>query len=90
MNEGSSTCPFCHPDGSLFENELAYACPDRFPVNPGHLLVIPKRHVADFFLTTKEERAALQSLLDVAKRHLDGKYAPSGYNIGINVGVARG
>ncbi|MFN3398118.1 MAG: HIT family protein [Sulfurimicrobium sp.] len=90
MDEVSPTCPFCHPEDILFENDLAYARPDLYPVNPGHLLIIPKRHVADFFLTTREERDALQSLLDEAKHHLDGKYAPSGYNIGINVGEAAG
>ncbi|MEN6587286.1 MAG: HIT family protein [Sulfuricella sp.] len=90
MNEGSQTCAFCHPDGILFENDLAYARSDLYPVNPGHLLVIPKRHVADFFLTTEAEKAALLSLLDEAKHLLDEKYVPDGYNIGINVGEAAG
>lgn len=90
MNEGSQICPFCRPDNILFENDLAYACPDQYPVNPGHLLIIPKRHVADFFLTTEAEKAALLSLLDEAKHHLDGKYVPAGYNVGINVGEAAG
>lgn len=90
MNEGSQICPFCHPEGVLFENDLAYACPDRFPVNPGHLLIIPRRHVADFFLTSEGEKAALLSLLDEAKHRVDGQYAPAGYNIGINVGEAAG
>lgn len=90
MNNSSQNCPFCHPDGILFENELAYAKPDKFPVNPGHLLIIPKRHVADFFLTSDAEKVALLSLLDVAKRYLDGEHAPAGYNVGINVGELAG
>lgn len=90
INEGTQTCPFCLPDDILFENDLAYARADLYPVNPGHLLIIPKRHVADFFLTTGEEKAALQSLLDEAKHYLDEKYVPDGYNIGINVGEAAG
>jgi diadenosine tetraphosphate (Ap4A) HIT family hydrolase len=90
MNDHADNCPFCEPDGVLFENELAYAKADKFPVNPGHLLVIPKRHVADFFLTTGEEKIALLSLLDEAKRHLDAKHAPAGYNVGINVGEVAG
>lgn len=90
MDNSSTSCPFCHPDGILLANGLAYAKPDKYPVNPGHLLIIPKRHVADFFLTTEAEKVALLSLLDEAKHYLDGKHAPAGYNVGINVGEAAG
>lgn len=90
MNADIPNCPFCHPDGILFENELAYAKQDKFPVSPGHLLIIPKRHVADFFLTSEAEKVALLSLLDVAKNYLDGKHTPAGYNVGINVGEVAG
>lgn len=90
MNNVSQNCPFCNPDGILLENDLAYARPDKYPVNPGHLLIIPRRHVADFFLATTDEKTALMSLLDEAKHYLDGKHAPAGYNIGINVGEVAG
>jgi len=90
MNNDDHDCPFCHPDSVLFGNDLVYAKPDKFPVNPGHLLIIPRRHVADFFLTTEEEKAALLSMLDKAKKYLDGKHAPAGYNVGINVGEVAG
>lgn len=90
MDEGSQDCPFCHPDVLLFENDLAYAKPDKYPVNTGHLLIIPKRHVADFFLMTEAEKVALLSLLDEAKHYLDGKHAPAGFNVGINVGEVAG
>ena len=90
MNIDSPNCPFCHPEHMLFEDDLAYAIADKFPVNPGHLLIIPKRHVADLFQTTGAERTALLSLLDQAKLYLEGKHAPAGYNIGINVGEVAG
>ncbi len=90
MNEDLPDCPFCHPPGILFENELAYVIQDGYPVNPGHLLIIPKRHVADFFRTSGAEKAALLSLLDDAKQYLDAKHAPAGYNVGINVGEVAG
>jgi len=53
-------------------------------------LIIPRRHISDFFLTTGEEKAAMLSLLDKAKLFLDGKYTPDGYNVGINVGEVAG
>jgi diadenosine tetraphosphate (Ap4A) HIT family hydrolase len=72
------------------ENSQAYVIEDRFPVNPGHLLIIPKRHVADFFLVSEAERSALCALLEEAKAYLDSRYAPAGYNVGVNVGPAAG
>jgi len=90
MNNDTQDCPFCHPDGVLFGNELAFVKPDKFPVNPGHLLIVPRRHVTDFFLTTAEERTAMLSLLDKAKKYLDGQHAPDGYNVGANVGEVAG
>lgn len=86
----SATCPFCLPGSIVFENALAYVRADKYPVTRGHLLIIPKRHVADFFHTTEAEKTALLALLDDAKHYLDGQYAPSGYNVGINVGETAG
>lgn len=83
-------CPFCRLDNAVLKNELAYALFDTHPVNPGHLLLLPKRHVASYFEATAEEKSALFALLEVAKRLLDEQYAPDGYNIGVNVGEAAG
>lgn len=90
MDNSSAICPFCHPEGILFENDLAYSLLDKSPVNPGHLLIIPKRHIADFFHCSHAEKEALLYLLDEAKSYLDGKHTPAGYNIGINVGAVAG
>lgn len=83
-------CPFCDATDPLLANELAYARFDRYPVTPGHLLILPRRHVASFFETTPEEQAALWSLLFEAKRLLDESRAPHGYNVGVNVGEVAG
>ncbi len=72
------------------ENELAVAFWDANPVSKGHLLVITKRHVKDFFETTKEERNAMFELIDKAKKIIDEKDKPTGYNIGINCGISAG
>lgn len=83
-------CPFCRSDDAALGNALAYARFDKFPVNPGHLLILPRRHVADYFEATREERAALFELVDAGKALLDERFHPHGYNVGINVGVAAG
>ncbi|HTT13927.1 MAG TPA: HIT family protein [Burkholderiaceae bacterium] len=90
MDEPASQCPFCSPDGSVLRNCLAYARFDRYPVTPGHLLLIPLRHEADFFATTHEERTALLDLMEQAKASLDREFHPDGYNVGVNVGAAAG
>ncbi|WP_374682433.1 HIT family protein [Accumulibacter sp.] len=87
MNE---PCPFCQPDGQLLGNDLAYVRFDKNPVTPGHCLIIPFRHVADFFATTTEERQAMFALADAAKRMIDSDFGASGYNLGINVGGVAG
>ena len=44
-----SVCPFCAETDAVLVSELALARPDANPVTPGHLLVLTRRHVADFF-----------------------------------------
>ena len=85
-----NNCIFCNQEELILENELTWARYDRYPVSPGHLLIITKRHVADFFDTTIEERRALNDLLEECKKMLDREYSPDGYNIGVNCGTAAG
>ena len=89
---GRLNCPFCRPspDDVMIDHELAYALYDRYPVNPGHMLVIPRRHVAGWFEATGPEQQALLAVLDRVKELLDERYNPDGYNIGINMGEAAG
>ena len=85
-----SNCIFCNQEEIVLENELAWARYDKYPVSPGHMLIITKRHVAEFFDTTIEERRALNDLLEECKKMLDREYSPDGYNIGVNCGAAAG
>ena len=89
---GDMSCPFCNPDREeiVLANDLCYVRFDKYPVNPGHLLVIPFRHVAGFFDATDDEQAALLALVREAKRFLDGRFHPDGYNIGVNISPAAG
>ena len=72
------------------ENDLAFAIFDGYPVSKGHLLVITKRHIKDWWETTKEERIAIFELIDEAKKLIDNEYHPDGYNIGMNLGIEAG
>ena len=88
-----NTCPFCRVEAEreiLASSELSLAFFDGFPVSPGHVLIIPRRHVASYFDLTAEERQDIQSLLSHVKSIIDEKYHPDGYNIGVNVGEAAG
>ena len=68
----------------------AFALLDRFPVTPGHMLIIPCRHVSDWFETTAEERRDLFTLADEARACLIREHRPDGFNLGVNVGKAAG
>ncbi|MGE3511721.1 MAG: HIT family protein [Vicinamibacterales bacterium] len=86
-------CVFCGRLASrdLFAgNEHAAAFPDAFPLSPGHCLIVPRRHQADFFALSAEEQAAVWALVLEVRRHIEASTAPDGYNIGINVGEAAG
>jgi diadenosine tetraphosphate (Ap4A) HIT family hydrolase len=89
---GDPTCLFCRipAEDILIEHPLVLVKRDGYPVSRGHTLIIPRRHVASFFETTEEERAAMMKLLDEAKAILDREYSPDGYNIGINNGAVAG
>ncbi|WP_100372086.1 HIT family protein [Bacillus sp. FJAT-45037] len=86
----SNTCPFCSITTYILENDLAYAIYDQYPVTEGHILVIPKRHVADYFEATSEEQVAVQSLVKGARSLLLDTYSPDGFNVGVNCGDAAG
>ncbi len=83
-------CPFCIPNEIILSSDLAFAIYDRYPVNEGHMLIIPRRHVEDYWGSTSDEREALCDLMEECKMHLDKMFKPDGYNIGINCGEAAG
>ena len=89
---GVLTCPFCNPSEEeiVLASDLCYARYDKFPASPGHLLLIPFRHVANLFDATDAELAALLALVREGKNLLDGRFHPDGYNVGVNVGTAAG
>lgn len=86
------SCPFCTLDARAIvaDDPLAFAFRDRYPVSPGHTLVVTRRHVPDYFVCSQDERAALLALVERVKAQLDGELGPDGYNVGFNAGEAAG
>ncbi len=87
-------CPFCNlPEEPplVDSNDLAFAVYDKFPVTKYHTLIIPKRHVADYFELSAEEAAAVHALLHRRKQRLQQRDATiTGFNVGVNVGADAG
>lgn len=87
------SCPFCENLSDrriIVESTMAFAIFDNFPVNPGHTLIIPKRHIAIYFELSQAEQQACWELLNEVKKVLDLEFNPHAYNIGINVGEIAG
>jgi len=86
-------CPFCEVSSDLIiaENELCYARKDGFPVTDGHTLIIPKRHVSDYFDLYQPEINAIHRMITGRKEDLgsdDGSI--TGFNVGVNSGISAG
>ena len=87
------SCVFCQTGKSdvLFENELSYAIYDINPVTPHHTLIIPKRHVPDFFDLYEPEIHAIHALLGETQKEIEGlDEAVTGFNVGVNSGEDAG
>jgi diadenosine tetraphosphate (Ap4A) HIT family hydrolase len=88
----SEPCPFCNVDESrvVFRDDLVFAIWDRYPVSDGHLLVITKRHVADWFEASEEEQQAVLRALERGRQIILERHAADGFNVGVNIGTAAG
>ena len=84
------SCELCTPADVVAENALAYVRRDNHALSRGHVLVVPKRHVADYFEMSADEQIAVLQLLNEAQRRIQKQEAPDGYNIGVNIGKAAG
>lgn len=89
---GDEASPFLaiDPEKWVGSNELAFAVRDRYPVSPGHTLVIPRRPVPDWWSTTPQERTALLALVEQVTEDLRADLRPDGFNVGLNDGIAAG
>ena len=86
-------CSFCNPETEreiIVESATAYSIYDKFPVNVGHALIIPKKHLTDYFQLSFKEQSACWFMLNTVKNIIDKEYKPAGYNVGINVNASAG
>ena len=89
-------CIFCEDKGiNLYDSGIPnlknwYLKWDEYPVNSGHILIIPKRHFQSIFEINFIEFLELWKAIYYAKKLIEKEYNPDGYNIGINDGVAAG
>ena len=93
MSDPNNPCLFCNinESGLAEENDLAYASYDTFPVTDMHCLIIPKRHVKDYFDLTDEEIIACNMLIKNIKKEIEFKDPKvKGFNIGTNAGKISG
>ena len=93
MKDPNNPCLFCNTEESGFtiQNELAYASYDTYPVSTFHCLIIPKRHIKDYFELTNEELLACNNLMKIVKKEIINKdETVSGFNLGTNIGKVSG
>lgn len=95
--KGLSDCPFCTSPGRddadglvVARGRHAYVVMNLFPYSPGHLLVCPYRHVADYTDLTADEAHEVAALTQQAMRVVRAVSAPDGFNVGMNQGEVAG
>tara|TARA_Y100000591_G_C21432571_1_gene497608 strand:+ start:169 stop:567 length:399 start_codon:yes stop_codon:yes gene_type:complete len=93
MNDPNNPCLFCNSkkSGVIHENELAFASYDTYPVSKYHCLIIPKRHIKDYFDLTDQELIACNKLIKIIKKEILGRdQSVKGFNLGTNIGKVSG
>ena len=97
-DDSAGECPFCRiptngDDAAglvVRRGERAYALLNLYPYAPGHLMVCPYRHIADYTDTTAEEAEEVSAMTKTAMRVLRSVSNAEGFNIGMNQGAAGG
>jgi len=93
IRDPNNPCLFCNTkeSGIAAENEFAYASYDSYPVSDFHCLIIPKRHVKDYFEMSDQELLACNDLIKKIKNEILAKdKTVKAFNIGTNAGKMSG
>jgi len=94
-SEKPDGCVFCRDSIRneslvLCERRSCYVIMNKYPYAPGHLLVVPFRHIGDVVDMDNEERTEVMDLMGLSVRILKKALKPQGFNIGMNLGAAAG
>lgn len=96
MNERDPDCLFCRiaageiPSDRVHEDDQVVAFRDIAPRAPTHVLVIPRRHIADAHALTDADGELLARLFGVVRRIADEEGLENGYRVVTNVGPESG
>ena len=93
MRDPNNPCLFCNINNKdlVFDNEFAFASFDSYPVSKYHSLIVPKRHILDYFELTNDELLACNDLIKKIKKKIQKEdKTVDGFNIGTNSGVVAG
>ncbi len=93
LKHKNPSCIFCNPEPDrtlITESATFYSIYDKYPVNNGHALLIPKRHITSYFDINFNENYASFLMLKKVREILQVNYNPDGFNIGVNVGASAG
>jgi diadenosine tetraphosphate (Ap4A) HIT family hydrolase len=85
-------CIFCNLDEKriILTSDNFIVISDAYPVSVGHLLIVSKNHIENFFLLNEQERFELTDIINKSREIIEEKYKPDGFNIGINCGKVAG
>ncbi|WP_169252388.1 HIT domain-containing protein [Brevibacterium sp. 'Marine'] len=96
-DDRADECPFCtapsktDADGLIVaRGQHVYAVLNLYPYNPGHLLICPYRHVADYTDLSHDETVELAEFTQKAMRVIRAVSGPHGFNLGMNQGPVAG
>ena len=93
MRDPNNPCLFCNTDNKeyIFENDLAFATFDSYPVSKFHVLIVPKRHVKNYFELSNDEFLACNKMIMLSKNKIEKEdQTIEGFNIGSNIGKVAG
>ena len=92
MRDPNNPCLFCGTNKKeyIFENDLAFATFDSYPVSKYHVLIIPKRHVKNYFELSSDELIACNKIIMLSKNKIEKDQTIEGFNLGTNCGKAAG
>lgn len=77
-------------DRIIYKDDHFFIIRDKYPVSPGHSLIISNQLRSDYFDLTEDEKLHLVGVIDKCKQLIEQEFSPDGYNIGMNCGEVAG